>query len=170
MVHSVQPPEPGAVAIGREASDHALAQLQLVQREIERAMVRASSSQIYVAHPTAMYGTRRERRFLGVIAAAFPSAEVIDPAREFSGHDEWARRWPTLLFSIDVLVVFGDRRGWIGHTTFVELVDALSAEVPVIFMDRNHASSAAAIEVAGDQERSTQRFARLVVSTETLEW
>ncbi len=88
----------------------------------------------YVASPVGTYRTERYDRMLARIAARFPDGELVPARGLFASNDDWRRRWPVILGTVDALCVFTDEAGWIGLGVWTEVRDATIRNLPVVVL------------------------------------
>lgn len=90
---------------------------------------------IYAAHPMTCYGTGHEARMLDALHTHFPAATVLNPSSMYVTTEEWLDDWPHLLCTIDALVVFPDRDGFVGLGVLQEASTARARGIPVATLD-----------------------------------
>jgi len=96
--------------------------------------LRTITGRVYVASSLSTYSTPRYARELERIRAFFPHADIL-PARDlFRSNDDWRRRWPELLTTLQAVVFFADDDGYIGYGVWTELTDALDQNIPVRYL------------------------------------
>nr|BAL53905.1 hypothetical protein HGMM_F11C09C13 [uncultured prokaryote] len=86
---------------------------------------------VYVACPLTLYAPDHAyRRLLARVRRLFPGAEIVSPREMFTNTRDWLQRWPTLLSTLDALVVIpdGDR---VGLGVLREVTDALFVGIPI---------------------------------------
>lgn len=69
---------------------------------------------------------------LDAIAAIFPRAEVVNPAKCFANNADWLVQWLVLVPTLSAVVVFGDVDGNLGAERLREVTDAVAAALPVL--------------------------------------
>lgn len=94
----------------------------------------ASHNRIYVASPISTYNTARYDVMVSRVRRHFPGSDIL-PARDlFRSNDDWRRKWPVILPTLDAVVFFDDDDGCIGAGTEQEIADASSSGIPVFFL------------------------------------
>lgn len=98
--------------------------------------LRGLTGRIYVACPKACFWSARYERIVSGLRLRLPAADLREPRLMFSSDNDWRRRWPGVLASIDALVVFGSPTRAhdlqvVGHGVAAEVANALAAKVPV---------------------------------------
>jgi hypothetical protein len=89
---------------------------------------------IYVAAPTTLYWSPRYDQALATVHTLFPGTCVLDARSAWASDQDWLRRWPELLPTVETVVVVTDE-GWIGYGVFTEVNDALAISIPVLLLD-----------------------------------
>ncbi|MDA8360370.1 MAG: hypothetical protein M0Z95_29650 [Actinomycetota bacterium] len=118
---------------------------------------------IYGAHPITCYFTDHEKACLDAIKAAFPEAEVVNPAVRYKTTTAWLRAWPRVAQTLDGLVVFADEAGTVGVGCVKEVADAIRLSVPVAMIDDQYqVRELTAFGLLDPSIRSARRSARLV--------
>ena len=97
---------------------------------------------VYVAHPKVTYGSAWETTCLAAIATALPDAELMNPVDLFESNEHWRRKNLIVLGEADLIVVFGDEKGWIGMGTFSEIGAAAAMGKTVLYLDLFHLAEA----------------------------
>lgn len=88
----------------------------------------------YVASPVAMYTKPIYNKLLHQIQSEYGDFEVV-PARGLYGSmQQFREKWPTILPSIGLLIFISDKDNTIGRGVWIEIHDALSHKIPVMYM------------------------------------
>jgi hypothetical protein len=86
---------------------------------------------VYVAHPVTCYGTNHERESLARIRRLLPGTRVLNPSARYASQREWLLDWPTLVLTLDAIVVFAADDASIGAGCVKEIGDALAHGIGV---------------------------------------
>lgn len=96
--------------------------------------LRTTGGRVYLASSLPTYRTPEYGEHLDMLARLVPDAEIL-PARDlFQSNSDWLCRWPEILPTLDAVVYFEDRDGYIGYGVFTEISDALARGIPVHFL------------------------------------
>lgn len=96
--------------------------------------LRTMGGRVYLASSLHTYRTPEYSEHLDMLARLVPDAEIL-PARDlFQSNSDWLCRWPEILPTLDAVVYFEDRDGYIGYGVFTEISDALARGIPIYFL------------------------------------
>jgi hypothetical protein len=90
---------------------------------------------VYVAAPVLSYGTKLYDEALRTIRRLFPNAELIEARNAFRNTEDWKRRWPEMLATIDRIVFIASPERLLGGGVLAEIVEARLRNVPVDYLD-----------------------------------
>lgn len=124
------------------------------------------TGRVYVASSLSTYSTARYEQMIDAARSHFPQATILPARDQFTSTDDWRRRWPDILPTLDALVYFEDRDGYIGYSVFTELTDALDRGIPVRYLAPNGglyeiSADDGEIETTAFRPGDWQQFARI---------
>lgn len=95
------------------------------------------TGRVYVASSLSTYSTARYEQMIDAARSHYPQATILPARDQFTSTDDWRRRWPELLNTLQAVVFFADDDGYIGYGVFTELTDALDRGIPVRYLAPN---------------------------------
>jgi hypothetical protein len=134
-------------------------------KQLPRGIVRGSRNRVYLAAPLGLFGTERHLKALELVRHRFPTHELLDAAELFSDTNDWRRRWPGMVRTLDRLVFITDVGGIIGAGVFQEILDAGLRDVPIEYLSpsgRFVAVRAIRFKLLGEDDPA--QFARVHIS------
>lgn len=92
---------------------------------------------IYYAAPMIVYDSDWYNLALARICESFANCDIIPPKHLYANNEDWQRRWPEILETVDMIVFTSDELGFIGRGTYLEILSSLNNGIPILYLTPN---------------------------------